>query len=109
MLEWLPKKVGVPFPFPKYDQIAVPAIRGAMENISLVTWGHLHLVDDKMALERQHLFNLVNIHEMAHSYFGDALVRTNADGTTPTHGVRTRGLTRPHPRCSHPLSGHSAL
>jgi len=74
MLRWLAQRVGTPFPFPKYDQIAAPAIRGAMENISLVTWNHAYLLDEKMARERQHLLNLINIHEMAHSYFGDALV-----------------------------------
>jgi len=38
------------------------------------TWGTRYLVDAKLAKERQHLFDLVNIHEMAHSFFGDMLV-----------------------------------
>ena len=102
MLHWLARKVGTPFPFPKYDQIAVPAIRGAMENISLVTWNHVYLVDAVMARERQHVFNCVNIHEMAHSYFGDALVRDRSDeggrGGGETMPPPQRRLTSPPPR-----------
>jgi aminopeptidase N len=45
-----------------------------MENISLVTWSDAFILDETNALERKHLTNLVNIHEMAHTYFGDLLV-----------------------------------
>src|SRR5262249_38168350 len=38
MLQWMVKRLGVPFPFPKYFQFALPAFGGAMENISLVSW-----------------------------------------------------------------------
>jgi aminopeptidase N len=68
-----------------------------MENISLVTWIDTFVIDQTNALERKHLTDLVNIHEMGmynnplyitkehtvnhlsafekgHTYFGDLLV-----------------------------------
>eukprot|EP00743_Colponemidia_sp_Colp-15_P011017 GILK01012226.1.p1 GENE.GILK01012226.1~~GILK01012226.1.p1 ORF type:complete len:869 (-),score=115.44 GILK01012226.1:273-2879(-) len=74
MLRWLSNKVGAKFPFPKYFQLATTGIRGAMENISLVTWGQQWLLDEQLEKEWRVLFDQINIHEMAHSYFGDALV-----------------------------------
>ena len=76
MVRWLTTRLGAPFPFKniKYYQIAVPIIRGAMECISLVTWHDHFLFDEKLGLETRLLMDQVNIHEMAHSYFGDALV-----------------------------------
>lgn len=76
MVRWLTKRLGTPFPFQniKYYQIAVPMIAGAMECISLVTWSDRFLFDQKLGLERRLLLDMINIHEMAHSYFGDALV-----------------------------------
>ncbi len=74
MMRWLEDRVGVPFPFPKYFQIALPEIGGAMENISLVTWDDAILLDEDLQGEWGHVADAINIHEMAHSYFGDALV-----------------------------------
>ncbi|KAI9140970.1 peptidase family M1-domain-containing protein [Paraphysoderma sedebokerense] len=74
MVKWLSKKLGVKFPWPKYYQIANPDIRGAMENISFVTWGDHYLMDDKLAKERKFDVDTINIHEMAHTYFGDMTV-----------------------------------
>ncbi|KAL0080326.1 peptidase family M1-domain-containing protein [Phycomyces blakesleeanus] len=74
MIKWLQERVGVTFPWTKYYQIALPAIRGAMENISLVTWADRYILDKVNAQERKYMTDLVNIHEMAHTYFGDLLV-----------------------------------
>ncbi|KAI9321445.1 peptidase family M1-domain-containing protein [Dichotomocladium elegans] len=74
MIRWLQAKVGVPFPWPKYYQIAVPAIGGAMENISLVTWIETLILDEKNAEEYKQVVDTINVHEMAHTYFGDMLV-----------------------------------
>jgi len=74
MLRWIEKRLGNPFPFRKYYQIAVPEIGGAMENISLVTWDDVMVLDETLASELQRRIDSVNIHEMAHSYFGDAVV-----------------------------------
>lgn len=45
-----------------------------MENISLVTWSYRFLMDEVWAQERKHLMDIVNLHEMTHTYFGDLLV-----------------------------------
>jgi len=74
MMRWMERRLGVPFPFPKYFQIALPEIGGAMENISLVTWDDLFLLDETLAPERRRRVDGVNVHEMAHAYFGDAVV-----------------------------------
>ncbi|KAJ2964794.1 hypothetical protein NQZ79_g301 [Umbelopsis isabellina] len=74
MIKWLQEKVGTPFPWPKYYQILLPTIGGAMENISFVTWSDIFLLDETLAQERKQLTDCVNIHEMAHTYFGDLLV-----------------------------------
>jgi len=75
MMEWMTQKLQMPFPYPKYYQIAVPRKRGAMENISLVSWGeNWCLQDELLSSELKWRVDQVNVHEMAHSYFGDAIV-----------------------------------
>ncbi|MFO0551331.1 MAG: M1 family aminopeptidase [Polyangiaceae bacterium] len=74
MMDWMVAKLGRPFPFPKYFQFTVPAIGGAMENITLVSWDDFCLLDERGARDRRLRIDAVNVHEMAHSYFGDAVV-----------------------------------
>lgn len=74
MLAWMTQRLGVPFPFPKYFQFALPAFGGAMENISLVSWDDMFVLDEVMATEWTWLVDQINAHEMAHSYFGDLVV-----------------------------------
>jgi aminopeptidase N len=74
MLGWMSKKLGVRFPFPKYYQFALPAFGGAMENISLVSWSDHFVLTEARAGEGSWLTDQVNVHEMAHSYFGDLVV-----------------------------------
>ncbi|MCB9507695.1 MAG: M1 family metallopeptidase [Myxococcales bacterium] len=74
MLRWITAKLARPYPFPKYFQAALPDIGGAMENISLVTWDDMFVLDEKLADEWARVVDTVNIHEMAHSYFGDLVV-----------------------------------
>lgn len=45
-----------------------------MENISLVSWGSGYVQDETLAQELAWRVDLVNVHEMGHSYFGDAIV-----------------------------------
>ena len=56
MILWMTKKLGVKFPWPKYYQISAPHVRGAMENISLVTWSEMYLMDETWAKERKVCF-----------------------------------------------------
>src|SRR5690606_29062523 len=74
MLAWMTAKLGRPFPYPKYFQWTAPGVSGAMENISLVSWDERFSLDEKLAAEWTWLVDAVNVHEMAHSYFGDAVV-----------------------------------
>jgi aminopeptidase N len=74
MLAWMTRKLGMAFPFPKYYQFALPGITGAMENISLVSWDEKYVLDESLHTELGWLIDQVNVHEMAHSYFGDAVV-----------------------------------
>ncbi len=74
MMRWLTERLGAAFPFPKYYQIALPDVCGAMENISLVTWDQRFVLDQRLSAEYGHTVDQINIHEMAHSFFGDAIV-----------------------------------
>ncbi|KAJ3410419.1 hypothetical protein HDV05_003803 [Chytridiales sp. JEL 0842] len=75
MVRWLQKKVGYKFPWPKYYQIASCQINGgAMENISLVTYTDLLMLDQRLEKELLYRVDSVNLHEMAHTYFGDLVV-----------------------------------
>jgi aminopeptidase N len=74
MLRWMVGRLGTPYPFPKYYQFALPHFGGAMENISLVSWDDIFVCDEVMAQEWAPLVDVVNVHEMAHSYFGDLVV-----------------------------------
>jgi len=74
MLIWMEQKLGMAFPYPKYFQIAGREVGGAMENISLVSWDDKFMLDETMAKEWKYIMDLINVHEMSHSYFGDAVV-----------------------------------
>ncbi len=74
MLTWMTQKLGMPFLYPKYYQFALPMLGGAMENISLVSWSDRWLLDEATAKEFGWIVDIINVHEMAHSYFGDAVV-----------------------------------
>lgn len=64
---------GIPYPYEKLDQIAVPRKGGAMENAGLVTYG-LPLIlipTDEETISRKRRFASVAAHELAHHWFGD--------------------------------------
>jgi aminopeptidase N len=63
-----------PLPWPKYFQFAAPGIGGAMENISLVSWDSRLLFDEIMHKDLGELFDQINLHELAHTWFGDLIV-----------------------------------
>jgi alanyl aminopeptidase len=62
---------GTPFPYPKLDVVIVPGMRGAMENVGMIT------TDAKVAMfdrpDPRDLYALVSTigHETAHQWFGD--------------------------------------
>ena len=73
IMKWMKKRLGVPFPYDKYFQLICSGVSGAMENITLTTWGDFAYVDTIFTTELQHLIDIINVHEMAHSYFGDTV------------------------------------
>ncbi len=64
---------GIPFPYEKSDQVAVPDFPGAMENPGMVTYSQsMILADPKMdGINRQRTYATVAAHELAHQWFGD--------------------------------------
>lgn len=74
LLPWYEHYFDFPYPFAKYDQVAVPGFdAGAMENIGLVLFRqNLLLMDPKSASWRQEkVIARVVAHEMAHMWFGN--------------------------------------
>ena len=63
-----------PLPWAKYFQFATPGIGGAMENVSLVAWDSRLLFDQNMHNDMGFLFDQINVHELAHTWFGDLVV-----------------------------------
>jgi alanyl aminopeptidase len=66
---------GIPFPYEKSDQVAVPVTIGfgAMENAGMVTYGQTLLLakPESDTISRQRSYASVASHELAHQWFGD--------------------------------------
>jgi cytosol alanyl aminopeptidase len=66
---------GVPYPYEKLDEVAVPLTFGfgAMENAGLVTYGQTLLLADPATdgISRQRTYASVAAHELAHQWSGD--------------------------------------
>lgn len=74
MLNWMTNKLGSELPWPKYFQFALQHIGGAMENISLVSWDDMFVLGEDIHKEWGWLVDKINLHEMAHTWFGDLIV-----------------------------------
>ena len=76
---------GIPFPFPKADQVAIPLIFGfgAMENAGMVTYSAAILLSDPAldTEQRQRRYASVAAHELAHHWFGDLVTLAWWDDT----------------------------
>lgn len=66
---------GIPFPYEKSDQVAIPLTFGfgAMENAGMVTYAQTILLanPDRDTETRQRAYASVAAHELAHQWFGD--------------------------------------
>ena len=72
MLRFFNERIGVPYPYPKYDQVFVQDfIFGGMENTSATTLTDTVLLDERAALDVD--FDGLVAHELAHQWFGDLL------------------------------------
>ncbi|MFF2369525.1 aminopeptidase N [Agromyces sp. NPDC058110] len=70
--EYFEAKFGVPYPFPKYDQLFVPEYNaGAMENAGAVTFTEAYVFRSKVtdAIKERRVVTI--LHELAHMWFGD--------------------------------------
>ena len=74
MMEYLSKKYGYTYPYPKYAQVCVDDfIFGGMENTSTTLLTDRCLLDERAALDNMRTESLV-LHELAHQWFGDLVV-----------------------------------
>lgn len=73
LVNLLEKYFGIPYPYEKLDEVAVPLFGGAMENAGQVTYGVAIILakPEEDRLERQRLWTWVAAHELAHQWFGD--------------------------------------
>jgi alanyl aminopeptidase len=66
---------GIPYPYEKSDNVAIPVTFGfgAMENAGMVTYGQPYILakPEKDTTSRQRLYASVAAHELAHQWFGD--------------------------------------
>jgi alanyl aminopeptidase len=64
---------GIPYPYEKLDQVAVPLFGGAMENAGQVTYGISIILakPEEDTTERQRSWVSLAAHELAHQWFGD--------------------------------------
>ncbi|MFV2014238.1 MAG: M1 family aminopeptidase, partial [Candidatus Heimdallarchaeota archaeon] len=77
MIEWYVKKFNHPLPWDKYYQFAFPDFGGAMENQSLVSWDDWAMLNRESFEEYGEIIDAVNIHELAHTFFGDLLIMSH--------------------------------
>ncbi|MDP9416961.1 MAG: aminopeptidase N, partial [Actinomycetota bacterium] len=70
-LAFFADRFGLPFPEPKYDQVFVPEMGGAMENYGCVTWSDAFVYRSRPSQAERELRAVVLLHEMAHMWFGD--------------------------------------
>jgi len=74
ILSRLEEYFGIPYPYAKLDQIAVPEyVYGAMENAGLITWTDRGLLLDpvKAPFTTRRWLATTTAHEMAHMWYGD--------------------------------------
>jgi aminopeptidase N len=63
---------GMPFPYPKLDQIGSPLMPGAMENAGADLYNdYLIVLDENAPVSQKKSFGMVVAHELSHQWFGD--------------------------------------
>ncbi|HWO94648.1 MAG TPA: M1 family aminopeptidase, partial [Dehalococcoidia bacterium] len=72
MIRFFQERIGVPYPYEKYAQVAVADfIFGGMENTSATTMTDTILYDERAAIDMDR--DSLVAHELAHQWFGDLL------------------------------------
>jgi len=72
---------GIPYPYEKLDQIAIPKVGFAMEHPGLVTYGEEIMLTKNETLDFKHGWASVCAHELAHQWFGDLVTMKWWDDT----------------------------
>lgn len=77
LMDWLPKEIGMPFPWQTYANVPVQEFMfGAMENTTATIYGDFYQVDRRSQIERPYIG--VNAHELTHQWFGDYITEYSA-------------------------------
>jgi len=73
LLSLLEDYFGIPYPYDKLDQIAVPGQRGAMEHPGLITYGQglIQIRPTEETVRSRHSFSAVAAHELGHQWAGN--------------------------------------
>ncbi len=75
-VDFMEKETGVAYPWGSYAQIPVQDfLYGAMENTTATVFGDFYFVDRRSFLDKNYI--AVNVHELAHQWFGDYVTGRN--------------------------------
>jgi cytosol alanyl aminopeptidase len=88
ILNLLEKYFGIPYPYEKLDEVAIPLADYAMEHPGLVTYGagFFLLKPEQATLYGKRLITSVIAHELAHQWFGDLVTMAWWDDTWLNEG-----------------------
>ncbi|MHA1983149.1 MAG: M1 family aminopeptidase [Candidatus Hodarchaeales archaeon] len=91
MIKFLSRKLGVDYPWVKYYQTVLEDFMGAMENTSATSWYWSSLLsqDEYETNPNPHRMEEVNLHELAHQWFGDLVVIRSFDHAFLKEGMVT--------------------
>jgi aminopeptidase N len=85
MLSFFSEKLGVKYPWPKYDQIVVrDYVSGAMENTTAVIFGEFIQRHERELIDNNN--ELIIAHEMFHHWFGDYVTCESWSNLTMNEG-----------------------
>lgn len=80
-LDWYGEYFGMPYPYPKYDQVFAPEFNiGAMENVGTVTFTERYVFREPPTESQLGGRADTLLHEMAHMWFGDLVTVRGARG-----------------------------
>ena len=83
------KKTGVPYPWPKYDQIVIPDFQfGGMENVTATSQNDAEILYPASALPQAYSGGLMS-HELGHQWYGDLLTTRRWDDVWLNEGFAT--------------------